>query len=62
MRRRDFLAGLGGAAVLGPRGASGQQAAMPVIGVLCGTRFDQGELAACAKVSPKWAMSKATTS
>jgi|SRR5215203_161771 putative ABC transport system substrate-binding protein len=49
MKRRDFLAGLGGAAVLGPRGASGQQAAMPVIGVLCGTRFDQGELAAVRK-------------
>ena len=33
MRRRDFIAGLGGAAVVGPRGAWGQQA-MPVVGYL----------------------------
>jgi hypothetical protein len=36
MRRRDFIAGLGGAAVVGPRGAWGQQAGMPVVGVLSG--------------------------
>ena len=35
MRRRDFIAALGGAAVVGPRGAWGQQP-MPVIGVLSG--------------------------
>jgi putative ABC transport system substrate-binding protein len=29
MRRREFIAGLGGAAVVGPRGAWGQQASMP---------------------------------
>ena len=34
MRRRDFIAGLGGAVVVGPRGASGQQAAMPLVGFL----------------------------
>jgi putative ABC transport system substrate-binding protein len=34
MRRRDFIAGLGSAAVVGPRGAWSQQAAMPVVGFL----------------------------
>ena len=34
MRRRQFIAGVGATAVLGARGALGQQAAMPVIGFL----------------------------
>ena len=34
MKRRDFIAGLGGAAVVGPRGTWGQQAGVPVIGFL----------------------------
>lgn len=34
MRRRDFLAGLGGAAVVGLRGAWAQQAATPVVGLV----------------------------
>jgi len=38
MRRRDFIAGLGGAAVVGPRGAWGQQAGrLPTIGYLGAT-------------------------
>ena len=39
MRRRDFIAGLGGAAVVGPRGAWGQQTdRMRRIGVLISVR------------------------
>jgi len=34
MRRREFIGGVGASAVVGPRGAWGQQAATPVIGFL----------------------------
>jgi putative ABC transport system substrate-binding protein len=44
MRRRDFIAGLGGAAVVGPRGALGQQQEqLRTIGVLLGGA-EQGDL------------------
>jgi hypothetical protein len=39
--RRTFIAGLTGAAVVGPRGAWGQQAAMPVIGYLGTSSFEK---------------------
>jgi putative ABC transport system substrate-binding protein len=41
MRRRQFIAGLGGAAVVGSRGAWAQQAAMPSIGYINIARADQ---------------------
>jgi len=47
MRRREFLGILGGAVAAWPLAARAQQA--PVIGILCGTHFDQGELTAVRK-------------
>jgi putative ABC transport system substrate-binding protein len=45
MQRREFIAGLGGAAVVGPRGSWGQQTAMPVVGFLhIGSRDAFGHL------------------
>ena len=37
MRRREFVAGVGASAVVGPRGAWGQQASKPVVGFLRST-------------------------
>ena len=48
MKRREFIKLLGGASFAWPLAALAQQP-IPVIGVLCGTRFDQGELAAVRK-------------
>jgi len=47
MRRREFLGILGGAVAAWPLAARAQQT--PVIGILCGTHFDQGELTAVRK-------------
>lgn len=46
MKRREFITLVGGAAAAVPFPARAQQSGMPVVGILCGTRFDQGELAA----------------
>ena len=48
MKRREFITLLGGSAAVWPLVTHAQQP-IPVIGVLCGTRFDQGELAAVRK-------------
>ena len=48
MQRREFIGLIGGAAAW-PAVAAAQQAASPVIGLLCGTPFDQGELTAVHK-------------
>ena len=47
MRRREFIFLAGGAAAWPV--AAGAQQPLPVIGLLCGTSFDQGELAAVRK-------------
>ena len=41
MRRRDFIAGLGGAVVVGARGALGQQGMLPVIGYVSNRSLDE---------------------
>jgi putative ABC transport system substrate-binding protein len=41
MRRRDFIAGLGGAAVVGPSGAWGQQGATPVVGYVSNRSLEE---------------------
>jgi putative ABC transport system substrate-binding protein len=48
MRRRDFITGLVGSAAVGPLAARAQQP-MPIIGLLSGNRFDEGELSAVRK-------------
>jgi putative ABC transport system substrate-binding protein len=48
MRRREFI-GLIGGATAWPVVASAQRQTLPVIGILCGTSFDQDELAAVRK-------------
>ena len=50
MRRRDFIAGLGGAAVVGPRGATwAQQSLKPTVGFLIpGTRAASGQRVAAS--------------
>jgi putative ABC transport system substrate-binding protein len=49
MKRRAFLILLGGMAVSRASALQAQQSGTPVVGILCGTRFDQGELAAVRK-------------
>ena len=49
MKRRELITLVGGAAAVWPLATQAQQSGMPVVGVLCGTRFDQGELAAVRK-------------
>ena len=44
MRRREFIAGLGGAAVVGPRGAWAQPARIPRVGMLFASEEGDQEL------------------
>jgi hypothetical protein len=53
MIRRDFIAGLGGAAVAWPLGAHAQQAVMPTIGFLNPGSPDKTRLAGGQQTQPK---------